>query len=234
MPPFLAPVIQQISGKNIITDGLVGWWDIEEGSGGTTADSSPNEYTLTLANGPTWVANDASGFALNFDGGIQYCYGQMPQPLPPMTICVRVFLNSAAATSAGLWSSNDWNSTGEYQGIHLALASTGTFFVQLGSGGGIGADNRYAQVSATQLPVGQWITLSGVVNTPNNIQIYLNEIVDNGATSGVATALQYNGTDGYLARRDDGGHANAKIDWCRVYDRALTAQEIADIAAGLG
>ena len=38
------------------TNGLVGYWNFDEGSGTTAADSSGNNNTGTLTNGPTWTA----------------------------------------------------------------------------------------------------------------------------------------------------------------------------------
>jgi len=45
----------------------MGNWQMDEGSGTTTADSSGNGNTGTLTNGPTW-ADGMSGKCLNFDG----------------------------------------------------------------------------------------------------------------------------------------------------------------------
>src|SRR5262249_55551223 len=50
-----------------ITNGLVGHWKFDEGSGTTAADSSGNNNTGTLVNGPTWTEGKV-GQALSFDG----------------------------------------------------------------------------------------------------------------------------------------------------------------------
>jgi hypothetical protein len=47
-------------------DGLKAQWKMDEGAGGTAADSSYNEYTGTLQ-GPAWAAGQHEG-ALSFDG----------------------------------------------------------------------------------------------------------------------------------------------------------------------
>ncbi|MEK7113544.1 MAG: Ig-like domain-containing protein, partial [Patescibacteria group bacterium] len=47
--------------------GLVGYWSFNEGSGSTASDSSGNNNTGTLTNGPTWTAGKLGG-GLLFDG----------------------------------------------------------------------------------------------------------------------------------------------------------------------
>src|SRR3989338_1965645 len=53
------------------TSGLVGYWTFDEGAGTTANDSSGNNNTGTLTNGPTWTTGKI-GQALNFDGSDDY------------------------------------------------------------------------------------------------------------------------------------------------------------------
>ena len=53
------------------TSGLVGHWTFNEGSGTTANDSSGNNNTGTLVNGPIWTTGKI-GQALNFDGVNDY------------------------------------------------------------------------------------------------------------------------------------------------------------------
>src|SRR3990170_7060226 len=50
------------------TNGLVGYWAFDEGSGTTAGDSSGNGNNGTLTNGPTWVAGKAGNGAVTLDG----------------------------------------------------------------------------------------------------------------------------------------------------------------------
>src|SRR5690606_18753071 len=52
------------------TQGLVGYWTFDEGSGTTANDSSGNNNTGTLTNGPTWQSGTSCkvGGCLSFDG----------------------------------------------------------------------------------------------------------------------------------------------------------------------
>jgi hypothetical protein len=53
-----------------LSEGLVGWWPFEEGSGTTARDASKTGNTGTLLHGPTWQppANCKQGRCLSFDG----------------------------------------------------------------------------------------------------------------------------------------------------------------------
>jgi type II secretory pathway pseudopilin PulG len=48
-----------------ITNGLIGYWKLDEGSGTSTADSSGNGHPGTLANSPTWTTGKINN-ALTF------------------------------------------------------------------------------------------------------------------------------------------------------------------------
>ena len=56
-----------------ITDGLIGYWPLDEGSGITTADMAPAGHGNdgALVNGPVWTSGKFGG-ALNFDGVDDY------------------------------------------------------------------------------------------------------------------------------------------------------------------
>jgi hypothetical protein len=53
--------------KDAILNGLVGWWKFDEGSGAVAYDSSGNGNDGNLTNGPTWTTGKIGG-ALSFDG----------------------------------------------------------------------------------------------------------------------------------------------------------------------
>jgi len=53
------------------TPNLVGYWNFDEGAGTVVSDSSGNNNTGTLTNGPLWTAGKV-GNALNFDGTNDY------------------------------------------------------------------------------------------------------------------------------------------------------------------
>jgi len=53
------------------TGGLVGWWELDDGSGQTVADSSGNNLRGTIVGNPLWI-DGVEGHALQFDGDGDY------------------------------------------------------------------------------------------------------------------------------------------------------------------
>ncbi len=54
-------------GTGRLDSGLVGYWQLDDGSGTSATDSSTNGNTGTLTNGPTWTTGQVSS-AIDFDG----------------------------------------------------------------------------------------------------------------------------------------------------------------------
>src|SRR3989344_4445776 len=50
------------------TNGLIGYWNFDEGSGTIAEDSSGNGNTGTLVNGSTWTTGKVGSGAVSFDG----------------------------------------------------------------------------------------------------------------------------------------------------------------------
>jgi hypothetical protein len=55
-----------------IDSGLLGHWHLDEGTGATSADASGNGRTAVLTSSPTWTAAGYSGSALSFDGATNH------------------------------------------------------------------------------------------------------------------------------------------------------------------
>src|SRR6266498_470903 len=54
-----------------LQNGLVGYWSFDDGTGTIAGDSSGNDNTATLINGPIWTSGEIGG-ALSFDGVDDY------------------------------------------------------------------------------------------------------------------------------------------------------------------
>ncbi len=86
-----------------ITDGLIGYWPLDEGTGITTADMAPVGYGNdgTLVGGPGWTSGQF-GYALNFDGTDDYVLcaerqgtgpGTYPEELMPENFTIACWVN---------------------------------------------------------------------------------------------------------------------------------------------
>jgi hypothetical protein len=66
------------------SQGMLGLWHLDEGSGATSLDSSGTGNNLTLIGSPTWVTGE-SGDALQFNGTTQYMYANIGTPFTTST-----------------------------------------------------------------------------------------------------------------------------------------------------
>lgn len=221
----------------IITDGLVGWWPFNEGPGNsTTADESGNGRTGVLVGDPTWVSGTPDGYALDFNGSSQYVDVTNPVEVSAaLTIMCWVDTNKAWGssyiaspnfinkenTNPGTYALfvNDANSKAVFQ---LRLSGSVSTARQIFSNSVLSVDRVH--LSGTYDGSTMYFYIDGVLQTNT---VSATDSVDTNAPGVLRIGLHptYVGQD----RGIDG-----TIDDVRVYNRALTQEEINSIVAGTG
>ena len=197
--------------------GLVGQWDMDEGSGSILNDKSGNNNHGTLTNGPKWTKGK-SGTALQFDGKDDY-----------------VQTNSNINISSGnQWSVEFWirpniiawkNLAGSNLGYHeLSLRSNGSFMYRW-----LGGTESKEFAMAVSPSVNNWYHVVFVANASgheNEINVYGN---GQSSITGWSTIRNGGGTGldiRRIARSADTRFFNGKIDGVKIYNRALSAEEV--------
>jgi hypothetical protein len=207
----------------IINDGLAGYWTLDDGSG-DPADSSGYGNALTRNGTTTYSATVPSAITfadadmLTFNGSTGYATDATPAAMPA---------NNAAQTIS-LWA--QFSSSTSTQAM-LALTGSGSAVVL-----GLGAGNvRVWKSSTTDLahvtaPTdGAWHHIAYSYDTSTD-KLYVDGVLaptlsvghDSGATTAVFMGAASASTSFF----------NGSLDDVRVYTRALTAREIADLAFG--
>ena len=212
------------------TNGLVGWWQFDEDSGTSTADNSGNGDTGTLQNSPTWTTGKYSG-ALDFSGTNQYVSVADANFLDLTNGSVAAWIKR---DTSGAWHSivakggsnnnYDHNYGFEIRDTNVLLCAVGDGV----SGGHAAVLNTTATIST-----GTWYHVACTWDG-STMRIYINGAESvNGSQSGLVPAANtsplYIGQFGGNTDRFDG-----LIDDVRVYNRALSAQEVADLYTGFG
>jgi hypothetical protein len=204
------------------TPGLtgVGYWPLDEGTGTVTADEA-GDHDGTLVNGPMWTAG-RSGGALQFNGADQ-----------------SVDTGAAVLDTTGSYSAAAWVRLDSLGGFATAVSQDGdphsAFFLQYS-----GADNRFAfsfagvrALAPAPPETGRWTHLAGVRDAATGtLTLYVDG--QRAGTAGACLGASSAGPTVIGRARYNGNpvdHWRGALDEVHVYDRALSAAEVAQLAA---
>jgi hypothetical protein len=221
---------------SVNTTGLVGWWRFNEGSGTLARDDSGKGNNGTLTSGPTWTTGKF-GNGLSFDGVDDYVAIGNPASLQISGAGSAVTLSSwvyvASRPAAGDYAiigkgyesanQNEWRMTM----LGQASADPVVFFRT------VAATGRSHKTNST-LPLGQWVhVVSTCLYGDSAPKIYFNG-VEQALTLDDGTASTYNfpssSNDVSIGRdSNNSSRFNGRIDDVRVYNRALSATEVATL-----
>ena len=192
----------------------VAWWQLNEGTGGTAFDYSGNGHNGAVNSGVSWTANGVSGNGAFFDG----------------TNGGNITISSSFKLTAN-WTATMWvNRWGAKDSSVILGGSTDALKLeQHARTNHVGytiygkTDNALGYVA----PQNTWTHLA-FVETSAGVSLYVNGIFNSSfaTTSGVdATTIGF----GLPAATTD--YLDASLDDVRVYNQALTAQQITNIYA---
>jgi len=205
---------------------LKGSWHFDEGSGTTAYDNSGNGNNGTLYNSPAWV-DGKFGKALSFDGSNDYL--QTPiisNTLTDFTMEAWVKASSVPddrrIVMGSGWNYNDW-----YIGINLssntgAPAKKWLFWVA--------GNSQIAYLAAPdEIVAGAWYYLVATYEGTTG-KFYIN-----GNYIGSFTFTRKTDTNPFqIGRSYNGEYFNGLVDEVRVYNRALTSEEVSDLYQNYG
>lgn len=200
--------------------GLVAWWRFEDGAGTTVTDATGNGHHGTLtAPLPTW---DAAGF----DGGALRFTGELNQSV---TVPNDGALNPGEGITVASWVRVlDWNGNrrvlqkGNGDNQYRLLAENGDLVWEIA---GVG------RLELPLPPANQWFHVAGTYDR-NRMRLYIDGLLAGSLADG--GAMPVTGDDLYLGTKTpgsiDGDHLNGWLDEVRLYNRGLSASEVAELA----
>jgi hypothetical protein len=204
-----------------VTTGLVGWWKLDDGAGAVTLDSSGNANTGTLGNAPTWVAGHIGSHALTFNGTSQYSTSAATNiPTIQGNLTYSAWINYTATGASRDIVVGEINGTSANQ---MRINTAGDAEVSDWGGGIILTETSLA------VSINTWHMITFTWNGTTNI-LY----VDGVATTPTSATAHQTGTTTavLLAAYGTGGgneNFNGTIDDARIYNRALTAADVAQL-----
>jgi hypothetical protein len=209
--------------------GSVGSYNFSEGSGTTAADASTTANAGTLTDGVTWTAGrSGAGTALQFNGTTGFVnLAQNASQWLGVTGTVAFWLRT---TQTG--HNTAWHAPG-ILGVESAGNGNDIFWGWLDASGRIGiqAGNGSAAKSTAAVNDGQWhyIALTRNAST-GQVRVYVDGVANGTATSETGTKSTAFRSIGRI--EDTGGtpaYFSGVLDNLRIYNRVLTAQEIASL-----
>ena len=203
------------------------WYKFDEGSGAIAADSSGNGKNGTLVNGPTWVGG-AIGNALNLDGSNDYV--SMP------TGVVNGLNNFTIATWVNLDSVSNWArvfdfGAGTTVNMFLTPRNSLTGVVRFAiTTSGNGAEQPIN--GSAPLPTGAW-THVAVTRSGNTGTLYVNgAIVGSNNNMTLNPSSLGNTNQNWIGRSQyPDPYLDGRVDDFRIYNRALSASEVNNLAS---
>lgn len=211
-----------------LSNGLAGYWKMDEGTSTTANDSSGNSNTGTLTNSPTWATGKYS-YATSFAGSNQHINagsGSSLDDLTTLTVSAWIYPTTVSGwhviarkgTSGNGWSFQQSDNILEFQ-----ADCSGGAYKETGQNG-------------TTLTTNTWhfVTLvwTGGCTNPN-ATLYVNAVDELGLVTSNGSG-SYNsdaGQDLMIAIDGDGtsGDFEGSIDEMRIYNRALSPAEVSQL-----
>ena len=228
---FTAPAgsndwVLRLSQTTVPLSGPVGQWNLDETSGTSAADASGNGNTGTLVNGPVWTAG-LNGNALDLDGVNDYVNVTSSGTVnltKNLTLAAWIRPDSATGTTRTIIGKVTDANDKQFQ---LSLSTTGSVQFDYEKSG-----NNY-MLSGGLVTAGTWQHVAVTVDGSLNVKIYLNGTqVATGTAPAETTATANPITLGRAAGTYNSLYYGGLLDDARIYGSALSAGDIADLAAG--
>ncbi|MHC4118542.1 MAG: LamG domain-containing protein [Planctomycetota bacterium] len=205
---------------------LVGWWRLDEGSGTTAFDSSGNGNDATFQGSPAWVEDGKLGKAIRFNGTSDYLAAPDSESLD---------INGDQVSMAAWVNGEDWPAANH---VVRKVADTGTGSIYMIR---VQPDTVrvYLNTSAgetvidgtTTLATNEWIHIA-LTYDGAEARIYVDGQLD--VAVDVSGELTQSDNELRIGRGEPAGYFMGMIDDVRVYNHALTEDELLAAMEGGG
>jgi len=204
--------------------GLVGYWALNDNTGTQAVDSSGNNNTGTLTNGPTWVTGKI-GQSVNFDGSNDFITTTNTTSwdnLFASGVSISAWVKYPNFSTYQRTVTIENNANTDYDIWMQAQSSSAV--MQCGFGGG----SKYKN-GTTVLQANTWYHVVCVTDYTNGgTKIYVNSTDDGGTVNATPTYVADKGSldIGRLRSGSASSYGSGTYDDVRIYNRALTGAEI--------
>ncbi len=202
---------------------LVGWWRLDDGEGMVATDSSGNGNNGDFVSDPLWVEG-VVGTALWLDGVDDYV--EIPH---------NEILNVDNEVTAMAWiNAERYNPAGQGWAGIMAKGSPRAYSLYTTSAGVLHFSTAgTGTTSNTTVPLNEWVHVAAKVEGGSHAY-FLNGSADGGGGAGISLPGSANSAPVRIGTTDEGLNRvwQGSIDDVRVYNRALSAEEVQVVMAG--
>lgn len=217
----------QAQGGSRLDSGLAGYWAMDNGSGTSVTDSSTNGNTGTLTGGSSWGTGQI-GSAVDLDGTDDYVDMGDLFYSDAFTVCAWVRADVIDANTRNIVLKRNTPGVSAGSNEWTLNASTSGFTFTTWTSASVTALN----ITGSTVPsTATWYHVCGVEHGNGRTgYIYLNGTQN---ASGTQTAALWDTADrvqiGARSAANDNRYWNGLVDEVRVYNRGLSADEVADL-----
>jgi len=191
----------------------IGTWNLDEGKGATAADSAGGNDGMVA--GASWTSDSAQGSALRFDGIDDYVLVSDSDSLNPDYVTFSLWFKAdSLIDNSGLIAKGSGSGRQYWAWIY-----EGNLSLEIDEG----SHHNYVY----PLSVGRWYHLA-VAYDGNTVTTYVNGVKVNSYSQQTGPIIS-DASPLYFGMLPDFAHFAGTIDEVKLYDRALTASEIAQL-----
>jgi N-acetylneuraminic acid mutarotase len=205
--------------SDALLNGLVGWWKFDETSGTVAYDSSGNGNNGNLTGGPTWVTGKIDG-ALSFDGLDDYVSIPATADLDLVNLNISAWINTSNYRQDGFIFEKTSNGQVNSQYNLFLQYNSNSLHWRTKPDSGNYHESRLATNTLTS-----WNFVSASYDGITK-QIFLNANLSTSDSFSGAIVQNPNGISLIGKHPPANYFFNGLIDDVRIYDRALSAQEV--------
>jgi hypothetical protein len=206
--------------------GAAGSWQMESTAGGIVTDASGNGRDATVVGSPT-VTSGASGNALAFNKSNYLLVNHASELNPANQITIAAWIKPSERSTQYVVKKGRQNATDGYE---LSLSSDGYVFVRFNQAS---RGDALRVNSTTKHPVSgtEWLHVAATYDG-QTIKLYINGVLQ--SSKNASFQIASNALPLAIGAQDDGfrGFAGA-IDGVAIYNRALSAEEIAALKSAV-
>ncbi len=212
-----------------IDSNLVGHWRLDETSGTTAADSSSsgNDGTMSGLNAATDSVDGQVGTALDFGGNDYINIGTSTiDGSTEASVCLWYFYEGPNPLPEHKYFIS------KYQpGFHgwLFTMTAGTESINFQPGTNTGGSSLSS--SANSVNYNEWTHVCAVFKAGEYIRLYIDGVLDTERTTSIASSMSSSGPNLRIGAHQFGGNRfNGRMDDVRLYDRALSDEDVFALA----